>query len=75
MDFITDLPPSKKNSQIYDMILVVIDRFTKLVWYILTRKTINISELVDLFIQYIFKDFGSPKSITNNRGFVFTSKF
>jgi hypothetical protein len=47
----------------------------KLAWYIPTRKTINASELVDFFIQYIFKDFGSPKGITNNRGFVFTSKF
>jgi hypothetical protein len=46
----------------------------KLVWYIPTRKTINVSELVDLFIQYIFKDFRSPKSITSNRGSVFTSK-
>jgi hypothetical protein len=47
----------------------------KLAWYIPTRKTINASELVDFFIQYIFKDFGSPKGITNNRGSVFTSKF
>jgi hypothetical protein len=47
----------------------------KLAWYILTRKIINISELADLFIQYIFKDFGSPKNITSNRGSVFTSKF
>jgi hypothetical protein len=47
----------------------------KLVWYIPTRKTINTSELVDFFIQYIFKDFGSPKGITSNRGSVFTSKF
>jgi hypothetical protein len=47
----------------------------KLVWYIFTRKTINVSELVDPFIQYIFKDFGSLKGITSNRGFVFTSKF
>jgi hypothetical protein len=69
------LPPSKKNGQVYDAILVVVDRFTKLVWYILTRKIINVSELVDFFIQYIFKDFGSPKGITSNRSSVFTSKF
>jgi hypothetical protein len=47
----------------------------KLARYISTRKTINILELADLFIQYIFKDFGSPKGITSNRGSVFTSKF
>jgi hypothetical protein len=47
----------------------------KLVWYIPTRKIINISELVDYFIQYIFNDFRNPKNITNNKGSVFTSRF
>jgi hypothetical protein len=47
----------------------------KIIWYIPIRKIINISELAKIFIQYIFKDFGSPKNITNNRGSVFTSKF
>jgi hypothetical protein len=70
-----DLPPSKKKPPNYNTILVIINRFMKLTWYILTRKIINISELINLFIQYIFKDFGNPKSITSNRGFVFTSKF
>jgi hypothetical protein len=57
------------------MILVIVDIFMKLAWYIPTKKIINTSELVDLFIQYIFKDFGSPKGITSNKGSVFTSKF
>ena len=42
---------------------------------ILTRKTIDIPELADLFVYYIYKDFGCPKGIILDRGSVFTSKF
>ena len=57
------------------MILVVVDRFTKLVRYIRTKKTIDILELANLFVYYIYKDFGCPKGIILDRGSVFTSKF
>ena len=59
----------------YDSILVIVDRFTKLAQYIPVRKTIDIVELVDIFIHYIFKDFSYSKGIISNRGIVFTSKF
>ncbi len=75
MDFITDLPPSKWNGQVYDSILVVVNRFMKLARYIPVRKTIDTAELVDIFIHYIFKDFGCPEGITSDRETVFTSKF
>ena len=57
------------------MIVVVVDRFTKLARYILTRKTIDVLELAGLFVYYIYKDFGCPKGIISDRGSVFTSKF
>lgn len=75
IDFITDLPPSKKAGQVYDSILVIVDRFTKMARYIPVRKTIDAAELADLFINHIVKDFGIPKGITSDRGSVFTSKF
>jgi len=46
-----------------------------LVRYILVRKTIDAAQLAELFIRYIYKDFGCPKGITTDRGTVFTSKF
>ena len=75
MDFITDLPPSKRYGQVYDSILVMIDRFTKMARYIAVRKSMDTAELVDIYINTIFKDFGCPKGITTNRGSLFTSKF
>ncbi len=47
----------------------------KLAQYIPIRKTIDIVELIDIFIYYIFKDFSYPKGITSNREIVFISKF
>jgi hypothetical protein len=75
MDFITGLPPSAIASKAYDSILVVVDRFTKLARYIPVKKTLDASELADVFIRRIVKDFGTPAGIVSDRGSVFTSKF
>ena len=41
MDFITGLPSNKYNENVYDFILIVIDRYIKMTQYIPTEKTIN----------------------------------
>ena len=74
-DFITDLPPSKGVGRVYDSILVIVDRFTKLFRYIPVQKTITAPELAELFIQHVYKYFRCPKGITTDRGSIFTSKF
>ena len=75
MDFITDLPLSKRYRQVYDSILVVINRFTKMARYIAIRKSMDTAELADIYINIIFKDFGCPKGITTDKGSLFTNKF
>jgi hypothetical protein len=47
MDFVTSLPPSKNPnaSEDYDLILVIVDRFSKIARYISYHKTINALEL------------------------------
>jgi hypothetical protein len=47
MDFVISLPPSKNlnDGEDYDLILVIVDRFSKMAWYILCHKTINALEL------------------------------
>ena len=39
MDFITDLPPSKRYGCVYDAILVIVDRYTKINIFVPTNKT------------------------------------
>lgn len=75
MDFITDLPPSKKKAKAYDSILVVVDRYTKMARYIPVRKTITAAEVADAFMTKIYRHFGQPATIVTDRGSVFTAKF
>ena len=60
MDFITDLLPSNLHGKVYDSILVVVDRYTKMARYIPCTKKVTAAELLDLFMAYIYKDFGAP---------------
>ena len=75
MDFITGLPPSAHRGRIYDSVLVIVDRYTKLARYIPCDKTVTAAELADLFMEYWVKDFGTPQGIVSDRGPQFTSKF
>ena len=50
MDFVIGLLESKGfNSRVYDSVLVVVDRFSKMVRYFLVNKTIDAPALVELF--------------------------
>ena len=62
MDFITDLPPSKQKGNVYDAILVVVDRFIKGVRYIPTTKKITAPLLEELLMEEVFFQFGAPDS-------------
>ena len=75
MDFITDLPPSAGEGTAFDSILVVVDRYTKMLLYIPAKKTITIDELATAFLRRVVRYFGVLKGIVLDRGSVFTSKF
>ena len=63
-DFITKL----LLAQGYDSILVVVDRFTKMVHFIPTTERTSAEELAQLFRDNIWKLYGLPDSIILNRG-------
>jgi hypothetical protein len=70
-----DLPPSRLQKEVYDLILIVVDRFTKLGIYILCKKSINAEELADIVTKRVFNIYGYLDSIITNRGSLFTSGF
>jgi hypothetical protein len=45
MDFITELPPSKLAGVVYDSILVIVDRLTKMSYYVLAMADWDGTEL------------------------------
>jgi len=69
MDFITKL----LLVQEYDSILLVVDRLTKIVYFIPTIEKILAKELARLFRDNVWKLHGLPKSIISDRGPQFTA--
>ena len=64
MDFITKLP----LAQGYDLILVVVDRLTKIVHFISTTEKTSVERLARLFRDNVWKLYGLSKSIISGRG-------
>ena len=75
MDFITGLPSSKRRGAVYDSILVVVDRCTKMARYIPVTTKIDAATLAEVFYEEILLRFGTPTGIVSDRGSVFTSAF
>ncbi|MBW0542887.1 hypothetical protein O181_082602 [Austropuccinia psidii MF-1] len=71
MDFITQLP----LSSLFDSILVIVDRFSKMTVFIPTMSSITSLDLAHLFIKNIFSKHGLPSSIVSYRGSLFVSSF
>jgi len=63
-DFITKLP----LAQGYDSILVIVDRFTKMAYFIPTTEKTSAERLARLFRDNIWKLHGLPDSIISDRG-------
>lgn len=75
MDFITGLPPSKRGASVYDAILVIVDRLTKLAIYVPTNVDIEARGLSTIFFDEVIRHYGMPVGIVSDRGSVFTSEF
>jgi len=63
-DFITKLP----LAQGYDLILVVVNKLTKIIHFIPTTEKTLAEGLARLFRDNIWKLYGLPKSIISDRG-------
>lgn len=71
MDFISQLP----NSNGFDAILVVVDRFSKMSLFIKTYTTATAEDLAKLFVEFVFSKHGLPTNIVSDRGSLFISSF
>lgn len=71
MDFLTGLPLTTTGN---DMILVVVDRFSKRAHFIACDKSLTSQGTLDLLFRYVFAYHGFPHTITSDRDIRFTSK-
>jgi hypothetical protein len=72
MDFLGPLPKSTSGK---DMILIAIDRLTKMARFIPTVSSVSSKETADLFLREVFRHHGLPSNIIADRDPRFTAKF
>jgi hypothetical protein len=72
MDFLGPIPESHNGN---NMILVVIDRLTKMAHFTPTKSTVTSSQVADLFLENIFRYHGMPENIVSDRDPKFTANF
>ena len=75
MDFIVGLPPSMRGKSACDAILVIVDRYSKMVVLTPCNGTIDAREMAEIILEKIVAKYGAPKSIVTDRGTVFTSSY
>jgi transposase InsO family protein len=75
MDFIIALSPAVRRRKVYNALLIIIDRFSKIIQYIAYLKEIDALDIGDRLIETIFSRFSKPRSIVSDRGSTFTSKY
>ncbi|KAL5590152.1 uncharacterized protein BROUX77_007040 [Berkeleyomyces rouxiae] len=71
LDFITGLPVS--NS--FDMILVVVDRLSKMAHFIPCDSSLDAAGFAKLYLSAVYRLHGLPLDIVSDRGSLFTSAF
>jgi transposase InsO family protein len=72
MDFIVGLSRTQSG---YDSIWVIVDRLTKVAYFIYVKTTYSGPQLAELYMSRIVYLHGVPKKIVSDRGTQFTSKF
>lgn len=75
LDWITGLPPSRKGNDVYDAILTIVDRFTKMAIFLPCKSTMDAAEFAEAFYREVEMRFGPPSSIVSDRDSRITSKF
>ncbi len=74
MDFITRLPESVVYGGIYDAILVVVDKLSKMCHYIPYRSDMTAGELAEVMTREVIRLHGVPSAIISDCGSLFTTR-
>lgn len=74
MDFVTELPPSRRGEEVFDSILVIVDRFTKMSHYVAARADWDGEDLARSWIREVVRLHGCPQTIISDRGPLMSAK-
>ena len=71
INFITNLFINKRYEIVYNSILIIINRYIKIIKYIFVIKKIAIIELIEIFFEKIILRFEISIDIINDKKFIF----
>jgi hypothetical protein len=74
MNFITGLPLSLREDRAFDAIFAVVNRYSKIVYFILTTIDIDAPALAEFIYNEIMKYYDISKLIISDRRSIFISK-
>ena len=72
VDYITPLPPCRRKDRVFQHVVVVVDRLTKMRHFIATEG-LGAEELAERFIERVYSLHGLPETIVSDRGTQFVS--
>ncbi len=75
MNFITDLSSSKWKEVVYDSILVIVDYYMKMMYYLSMKKILTVVELTELFFEQIALKYEVLNDIIIDRNSLFINAF
>jgi hypothetical protein len=70
-----DFKSFNKNRYKYDAILIMVNRLGKRSFFLLTYKTCTTADLAELYYAFPWRIFGTPETITSDRGSQFVAEF
>ncbi len=75
MNFITNFSFNKRSNNIYNSVLVIINRYIKMTLYIFVTKKIIAIELTKIIFHQMMLKYDASKNVVSNKEFVFTSAY
>ncbi len=75
MNFITNLYLNKRYKRVYNTVLIIINKYIKILRYILTTKIIDFTGLIELIFEKIILKFRVLNRIISNKDSIFINTF
>ena len=75
MNFITNFSSNKHKNHVYDVCLMIVNKYTKMILYIFITKKFNVVNLIEILFEKIVLMFETSTNIVFDRKSIFTNAY